>query len=82
MEGEREREWRGIDGSPGLREKCEREGENERDERNGGEIKPTRVSAVLQKFNFFLGGGGADVEDATSTRDGRWADGRWMLRIS
>jgi hypothetical protein len=37
-EGEKEREWRGIldDGSPGLREKWEREGENEWDERNGG----------------------------------------------
>jgi hypothetical protein len=32
----------------------------------------------IQFFFFF----GVDVEDATSTRDGRWADGRWTLRIS
>jgi hypothetical protein len=37
-EREREREWHGIldDGLLGLREKWEREGENEWDERNGG----------------------------------------------
>jgi hypothetical protein len=40
MEGEREREGEARrildDGSSGLREKWEREGENEQDERNGG----------------------------------------------
>jgi hypothetical protein len=73
-EGEREteRDRRGMDdGSPGLREKWEREGENEWE----GGNETTRVFAVhleIQIF-FFLG---ADVEDATSARDGRWTDAK------
>ena len=57
-EGKRERERRGMDGrwiwcgvSPGVREKWEREGENERD---GGKWIHMRGFAVFQKFNFFF----------------------------
>jgi hypothetical protein len=77
-EGEREteRDRRGMDdGSPGLREKWEREGEN------GGKMKPRVFLSSIQKFKIFFFFW-ADVEDATSARDGRRMDARRTLRIT
>jgi hypothetical protein len=41
--------------------------------RKWGEMKPRVFLPSIQKFKFFFFFG-ADVEDATSTRDGRWTD--------
>ena len=41
----------GVGASPGVREKWEREGENERD---GGKWIHKHGFAILQKFNFFF----------------------------
>jgi hypothetical protein len=82
-EGEREteRDRRGMDdGSPGLREKWEREGENEREGGKWGEMKPgcfCRPSRNSNFFFFFLG----DVEGATSARDGRWTDASMLAAL-
>jgi hypothetical protein len=69
------------EGSLGLRDKRESGKEkNERDKRNGGEKKPRvyLLSSRNSKFFFFW----ADVEDATSARDGCWTDAKNYLSLS
>jgi hypothetical protein len=77
-EGEREteRDRRGMDdGSPGLREKWEREGKNERDGGKWGEMKPRVFLSSIQKFKIFFFFW-IDMEDATLAQDGRWTDAK------
>jgi hypothetical protein len=59
------------DGSPGLREKWEREGGK------WGEMKPGCFCRPFTNSNFFFFFFLGDVEGATSARDGRRI-GRWM----
>jgi hypothetical protein len=64
------------DGSLGLREKWEREGENEREGGKWGEMKPGCFCRPFRNSNFFFFFILGDVEGATSARDGRWTDAK------
>jgi hypothetical protein len=44
-----------------------------------GGKETTRVFSTVQKFKIFFFG--ADVEDATSARDGRWTDAKNYSRV-